>query len=219
MRLARPRRNVPRTLAAALSGGAIALTACGATQTHTSGKPIPASTAATTGVPTSGGPARTGTAEPPTTSTPRTTAVPPTAPVPGVGGWCSTGDLEITAAEHVSPSADSRLFAVHFAGRAATRCTIGGTLSDVTFAAQDGSRLDVEIGGGQPQDYTEISVGDGREAVVYLRTAPDSGAGLPAATVSFSLPGKGTKGPFVTVAWPAPFDGPLSVTNLMEPVG
>ncbi|MBB5958290.1 hypothetical protein FHS29_004898 [Saccharothrix tamanrassetensis] len=206
----RNRRTATRSLAvaAALSGGAIALTACTATPVHLNGSPTPASTATTTttAVPTH------------TTSVRAGTTPPSSEPARAAVGWCDGHDLEMRATEEVSPVRGDRLFAIHFAARSGTSCTIGGTLSDVTFAAHDGAPLAIEIGGGEKPDYTEINLDDHREAVVYIRTAADDGSGLPVATIGFTLPGKGTRGDIVAVPWPAPIDGPVQLTNLMAPV-
>lgn len=174
-------------LTAVLAGGLLALTACGTS----------------TGAQDHGS----------------STTVPSTQDVQAAGGgWCSGADLDIDVTEEVSPNSGARLFAIHFAAaNSADTCRIGGTLSDVTFAARDGAPVDIEIGGGQDPDYSETPVGDGREAVVYVRADGVLG-GQPVATVSFTLPGKETRGDAVTVDWPAPFDGPIEVTNLMAPV-
>ncbi|WP_121007015.1 hypothetical protein [Saccharothrix australiensis] len=194
---------------AALAGGVIALTACAA-PVRTAGTPVRTGGATSSAVATQNSSARVDLTAP-TTDDP---SIPDAA-----RGWCTARDLEISAVEHVSPAPDDRLFALHFAPRGLVHCVIGGTLGDVAFAALDGVPLDPGIGGGQGPDHGEISVGDHREAVVYFRAPGEGGPDQPVATVSFTLPGKGTEGESVTVAWPSPFHGPLHVTGLMEPVG
>ncbi|WP_433271299.1 hypothetical protein ACQPZF_12015 [Actinosynnema sp. CS-041913] len=207
MTLTRNRRSVARSLAfaAALSSGALALTSCGAAQPGASPTPAGATTSTS---PVSG-------------SAPRGNITAPSGELENAArGWCESADLEFEVAEHVSPEATGKLFAIHLTAADKTYCTIGGTLSDISFTTEDGDPIDIEIGGGQDPEHTEINLGDRREAVAYIRTTgAGNNPGLPVAAVSFTLPGKGVKGDGVTVTWPAPFDGPILVTNLMEPVG
>ncbi|WP_033290220.1 hypothetical protein [Amycolatopsis jejuensis] len=204
----------PFAVAAAVAGGAVVVTGCGG------GAPVPGSPVQ---APISTSVAPTATSVPQSSRTSPSPAgqretesheAPPRAkPV----GWCAARDVKITASELVSPSSDSRLFSLTFQGKSAEGCMIGGTVSDVSFAAS-GTPVPVEIGGGQDPEYTEFRLVDGREVVVYIWTETGDGALRPT-DIRFTLPGKGTKGDTVSVRWQGPFDGPIRMTNLVAPVG
>lgn len=185
------------SLAAAvvLVGASMALAACGSTGSASS--------------------AATATATTTSTDTGTTKAMTMTA---AGNGWCTAKDLDIKVDEGHSPTAANRLFVIHFAGRAGVHCTIGGTLSDVQFRDASGAPLTVEIGGGQDTHYQEVKVGDGADAVVYVKAGPAGAGAAPVARIDFTLPGKGTAGARVSAPWPSAVNGPMQFTNLAAPV-
>ncbi|QUQ63748.1 hypothetical protein [Kutzneria sp. CA-103260] len=182
------------TLAVTLVATVIALAGCGSAIAAAPSSPAPAlTTTASSAVPA-------GADEPPGRS----------------ARWCAAGNLNIHIDEGHSPTTANRLFVVHLAARAGVRCVIGGALGDFTFRDDGGTPLPVDISHNDV-NHPRITVHGNAEAVAYVKTGPTSGS-IPAASVSFVLPGRSGPSAGVSVIWPAPVDGPVEITNLMSPV-
>ncbi|KOV81753.1 hypothetical protein ADL03_27515 [Nocardia sp. NRRL S-836] len=145
------------------------------------------------------------------------TAASPAVASADTAGWCSSRDLRITVGEGRAPVASDRLFAIHLRAAGPGPCTIRGLLSEVRFLRGD-TELDVPIAGGQPQQWPELITVDGdHEAVVYM-SAPKKAVPQPVDHIRFILPGDGTSGDTVKIAWPSPVGGPVKFGIIMSPV-
>ncbi len=132
-------------------------------------------------------------------------------------GWCTSQDLRITVSEGRAPVASDRLFAIHLRTAGPGPCTIRGMLSEVRFLQGD-TELDVPIAGGQPQETPQPhTVTADYGPVVYMK-APRKAVPQPVDHIRFILPGDGTNGGTVEVAWPSPVGGPVQFGIITSPV-
>lgn len=115
--------------------------------------------------------------------------------------WCTGSDLAISVHDMRSPSpSTSKAHVITFVAAEGASCRIGGTVSNVRFLDAQGNNVNASQNGGQPP-YTETSVGEGRYAATYVASDLKSPQIYPA-FVRFNLPGQGTTGDLVTIAWP-----------------
>jgi hypothetical protein len=134
----------------------------------------------------------------------------------GAGGWCTGHDLRITARDAHSPNSGSKLFWIAFAARDGVTCRIGGGLSNVRFLDEKGQDMNVPLNGGH-RDYVELPVDASHEAAVYV-ASQSKGPMVHPASIRFDLPGQGSLGDEVTVAWPSDLGARVQITDLMAPV-
>lgn len=131
--------------------------------------------------------------------------------------WCTGADLVISAHDMRSPTIASKAFQIVFAGADGDSCKIGGTLSDVRFLDAGGEDMGIEPTGGQNGEYVEVLVGGHREAAVYM-SSQSHGPRVTPASVRFTLPGQGSAGDSITVAWPSNLSPVVRFGNLTAPV-
>ncbi|GAA3434131.1 hypothetical protein GCM10018954_037350 [Kutzneria kofuensis] len=131
-------------------------------------------------------------------------------------GWCTGHDLQITARDAHSPNSGSKLFRIAFAARDGVTCKIGGGLSNVRFLDEKGQDMNVPLNGGH-HAYVELPVDASHEATVYVASQSE-GPMVHPASIRFDLPGQGSLGDEVTVAWPSGLGARVRITDLMAPV-
>ncbi len=132
--------------------------------------------------------------------------------------WCTGSDLVISAHRMNSPSAGSTAHWMRFAPAEGASCKIGGSLSNVRFLDAAGQDMNIPLAGGQTGHYVEVPVGGIHEAAVYV-ASQIHGPRVTPAFMQFNLPGQGSLGDQVTVAWPSGLGAIVRVGDLMEPVG
>lgn len=132
--------------------------------------------------------------------------------------WCTGGDLVISAHRMNSPSAGTTAHWMRFAPAEGVSCKIGGSLSNVRFLDAEGQDMNLQLAGGQTGHYVEVPVEGFREAAVYV-ASQIQGPRVTPASIQFNLPGQGSLGDQVTVAWPSSIGALVRVGDLMEPVG
>ena len=130
--------------------------------------------------------------------------------------WCTGSDLVISAHDMRSPSASTTAHRIRFAAAEGVSCRIGGRLSNVRFLDADGRDLGVSLTGGQGQ-YTEAPVDANHEAAVYVASPVKSQQVTPA-FIRFDLPGQGSLGDAVKIAWPSGVGTPVQFSGVMAPV-
>ena len=130
--------------------------------------------------------------------------------------WCTGDDLVITAHDMRSPSSASKGHVIRFAAAEGVTCTIGGSLSNVRFLDAKGMDVDVPLTGGQGE-YTEATVHGMFSAVAYVGS-PVKGPRATPAYIQFDLPGQGSLGDRVVLAWPSWIGAPAQITNIGWPV-
>ena len=130
--------------------------------------------------------------------------------------WCTGSDLVISAGDMRSPSSATKAHRIRFVAAEGVSCRIGGRLSNVRFLDADGRDLGVSLTGGQGQ-YTEAPVDANREAAVYVASPVQSEQVTPA-FIRFDLPGQGSLGDAVKIAWPSGVGTPVQLSGLMAPV-
>jgi hypothetical protein len=130
--------------------------------------------------------------------------------------WCTGSDLAISAADMRSPSAATTAHRIRFVAADGVSCRIGGRLSNVRFLDADGRDMGVSLTGGQGQ-YTEAPVDANREAAVYV-SSPRKSAQVTPAFIRFDLPGQGSLGDAVKIAWPSGIGTPVQLSGVMAPV-
>ena len=135
---------------------------------------------------------------------------------PAKAPWCTGDDLVITAHDMRPTTNPDKGHVIRFAAAEGVTCTIGGSLSNVRFLDADGADMNVALTGGQGR-YTEATVHDIFSAVVYVGSPKKSSAVTPA-SIQFDLPGQGSLGDRVTVAWPSWIGTPVVFTNIGWPV-
>jgi hypothetical protein len=132
--------------------------------------------------------------------------------------WCTGSDLVISAHRMHSPSAATTAHWMRFAPAEGASCKIGGTLSNVRFLDAEGKDMNIPLAGGQTGHYVEVPVGGVHEAAVYV-SSQIHGPRVSPASIRFNLPGQGSLGDQVTVAWPSSLGAIVRVGDIMEPVG
>jgi hypothetical protein len=130
--------------------------------------------------------------------------------------WCTGADLVISAHDMRSPSAATTAHRIRFVAAEGVTCKIGGSLSNVRFLDANGRDMNVSLTGGQGQ-YTEALVDANREAAVYVGS-PRKSAQVTPAFIRFDLPGQGSLGDAVKIAWPSGVGTPVQLSNVMMPV-
>jgi hypothetical protein len=130
--------------------------------------------------------------------------------------WCTGSDLVISAGDMRSPSSATKGHQIRFVAAEGVSCRIGGRLSNVRFLDADGHDMDVSLTGGQGQ-YTEAPVDADREAAVYVGS-PRTGPQVTPAFIRFDLPGQGSLGDSVKIAWPSSVGTPVQLSGVMMPV-
>ncbi|GAB2855348.1 hypothetical protein [Lentzea nigeriaca] len=130
--------------------------------------------------------------------------------------WCSGSDLVITAHKMHSPSEATTAHHIRLAAAEGVSCKIGGTLSNVRFLDAEGRDMNVQLAGGQTGHYVELPVDGTHEAAVYV-ASQIHGPRVNPASIQFNLPGKGSLGDSVTVAWPSGLGALVRVGDLMAP--
>jgi hypothetical protein len=130
--------------------------------------------------------------------------------------WCTGSDLVISATDMRSPSAATTAHRIRFVAAEGVSCRIGGSLSNVRFLNANGDDMGVQLTGGQGQ-YTEAPVDANREAAVYVSSPRKSALRTPA-FIRFDLPGQGSLGDAVKIAWPSSIGTPVQLSNVMMPV-
>ncbi|MFD5829430.1 hypothetical protein [Lentzea sp. NPDC060358] len=143
------------------------------------------------------------------------TAVSATA-LAGERPWCDGSDLVVSAHDMRSPTSASKAHVIRFAAADGASCRIGGSLSNVKFLDAEGQDMNVPLAGGQGE-YSEALVDEDREAVVYV-SSQSHGPRVNPASVQFDLPGQGSLGDRVTVAWPSGLGAIVRIGNLTAPV-
>ena len=131
--------------------------------------------------------------------------------------WCTGSDLDVQAYDAHAPNDASKAFRIAFTAKDGANCKIGGTLSNVRFLDANGHDLNAELTIPRPGDYAEVPVDNDHEAAVYVSTQLH-GPRLNAATIQFNLPGQGSLGDSVTVAWPSGLGALITVGDLMAPI-
>lgn len=129
--------------------------------------------------------------------------------------WCTGADLVISANDMRSPSAATNAHRIRFVAAEGVSCRIGGRLSNVRFLDADGRDMGVQLTGGQGQ-YTEAPVDANREAAVYV-ASPRKGPQVTPAFIRFDLPGQGSLGHAVKIAWPSGVGTPVQLSGVMMP--
>ena len=130
--------------------------------------------------------------------------------------WCTGSDLVISAGDMRSPSSATTAHRIRFVAAEGVSCRIGGRLSNVRFLDADGRDMEVSLTGGQGQ-YTEAPVDAGREAAVYV-SSPRKSPQVTPAFIRFDLPGQGSPGDSVKIAWPSGVGTPVQLSGVMTPV-
>ncbi|MFD4674860.1 hypothetical protein ACFWNN_34405 [Lentzea sp. NPDC058450] len=130
--------------------------------------------------------------------------------------WCTGADLVISAHDMRSPTIASKAHWIRFAPAEGADCRIGGSLSNVRFLDANGEDMNVPLAGGQGE-YSEALVGGNHEAAVYV-SSQSHGPRVNPASIRFDLPGQGSLGDRVTVAWPSGLGAIVRIGNLMAPV-
>jgi hypothetical protein len=130
--------------------------------------------------------------------------------------WCTGGDLVISAGDMRSPSAATTAHRITFVAAEGVSCRIGGRLSNVRFLDADGRDMGVSLTGGQGE-YTEAPVDANRQAAVYV-SSPRKSAQVTPAFIRFDLPGQGSLGDAVKIAWPSGVGTPVQLSGVMMPV-
>ncbi|MGW6932845.1 hypothetical protein ACWGE0_22505 [Lentzea sp. NPDC054927] len=132
--------------------------------------------------------------------------------------WCTGSDLVISAHRMNKPSANATAHWMRFAPAEGASCKIGGSLSNVRFLDAGGRDMNIPLAGGQTGHYVEVPVGGIHEAAVYVGSQIQ-GPTVSPAYVLFNLPGQGSLGDLVLVAWPSSIGTIVRVGDVMEPVG
>jgi hypothetical protein len=132
--------------------------------------------------------------------------------------WCTGSDLVISAHRMNKPSANATAHWMRLAPAEGASCKIGGSLSNVRFLDATGKDMNIPLAGGQTGHYTEVKVGGIHEAAVYVGSQIQGPTVTPAYML-FNLPGQGSLGDLVLVAWPSSIGTIVRVGDVMEPVG
>jgi hypothetical protein len=130
--------------------------------------------------------------------------------------WCTGSDLVISANDMRSPSSATTAHRIRFVAAEGVSCRIGGRLSNVRFLDADGRDMGVSLTGGQGQ-YTEALVDANGEAAVYVGS-PRKDPQVTPAFIRFDLPGQGSLGDSVKIAWPSSVGTPVQLSGVMMPV-
>lgn len=130
--------------------------------------------------------------------------------------WCASGDLVISAHDMRSPTSATKAHQIRFAAAEGAACRIGGTLSNVRFLDAEGRDMEIPLAGGQTGHYVELPVDASHEAAVYV-SSQSHGPRVNPASIRFNLPGQGSLGDSVTVAWPSGLGAIVRVGDLMAP--
>lgn len=133
-------------------------------------------------------------------------------------GWCTGSDLVISAHRMNKPSANATAHWMRLAPAEGVSCKIGGSLSNVRFLDAGGRDMNIPLAGGQTGHYVEVPVGGIYEAAVYVGSQIQGPTVTPAYML-FNLPGQGSLGDLVLVAWPSSLGTIVRVGDVMEPVG
>ena len=131
-------------------------------------------------------------------------------------GWCTSEDLRITVGEGRAPVSTDRLFVIGLRTAGSDTCVIRGLLSEVRFLQGD-TELDVPIAGGQPQGTPQLLTVTAEYGPVVYMKAPKKAEPQPVDHIRFILPGDGTNGGTVKVAWPSPVGGPVQFGIITSP--
>lgn len=132
--------------------------------------------------------------------------------------WCTGSDLVISAHRMNKPSANATAHWIRIAPAEGVSCKIGGSLSNVRFLDAGGQDMNIPLAGGQTGHYVEVPVGGIHEAAVYVGSQIQGPTVTPA-YMMFNLPGQGSLGNLVLVAWPSSIGSIVRVGDVMEPVG
>ncbi|MFI6095746.1 hypothetical protein ACIA8G_09345 [Lentzea sp. NPDC051213] len=131
--------------------------------------------------------------------------------------WCTGSDLDVNAYDAHAPNDASKLFRIAFTAKDGVNCKIGGTLSNVQFIDDAGQDIGADLTVPPPGEYVELPVDADHEAAIYVSTQLH-GPRLNPASIRFDLPGQGSLGDSVTVAWPSGLGALVTVTDFMAPV-
>lgn len=134
----------------------------------------------------------------------------------GSAPWCTGDDLVISAHDMRQNGTTNKGHVVRFAAAEGVTCTIGGSVSNVRFLDAEGADMNVPLTGGQGE-YSEATVHGDYQAVLYVGSRI-SGPHVTPASIQFDLPGQGSLGDRVTVAWPSWIGAPVQVGNIGWPV-
>ncbi|MEV6713988.1 hypothetical protein AB0M48_18350 [Lentzea sp. NPDC051208] len=130
--------------------------------------------------------------------------------------WCTGDDLVISAHDMRPNGSTNKGHVVRFAAAEGVTCTIGGSVSNLRFLDAEGADMNVPLTGGQGE-YSEATVHGDYQAVLYVGSRI-SGPHVTPASIQFDLPGQGSLGARVTVAWPSWIGAPVQVGNIGWPV-
>ncbi|WP_090067358.1 hypothetical protein [Lentzea flaviverrucosa] len=143
-------------------------------------------------------------------------AGPTTAQAADVAPWCTGDDLVISAHDMRPNGTTNKGHVVRFTAAEGVTCTIGGSVSNLRFLDAEGADMNVPLTGGQGE-YSEATVHGFYSAVLYVGSRI-SGPHVTPASIQFDLPGKGSLGDRVTVAWPSWIGTPVQAGNIGWPV-
>ena len=132
--------------------------------------------------------------------------------------WCNGSDLVISAHRMNKPSANATAHWIRIAPAEGVSCKIGGSLSNVRFLDAAGQDMNIPLAGGQTGNYVEVPVGGIHEAAVYVGSQIQ-GPTMTPAYMMFNLPGQGSLGNLVLVAWPSSIGTIVRVGDVTAPVG
>lgn len=130
--------------------------------------------------------------------------------------WCTGSDLVISAHDMRPNGNTYKGHEIRFAAAEGVTCTIGGSLSNVRFLDAKGQDMNVPLTGGQGE-YREATVRDGWYPAVAYAGSPIKGPQVTPAYIQFDLPGQGSLGDRITIAWPSSIGAPVNFGNIGWP--